>query len=38
MIVNGHKIEPGTDLSGANLHGADLTGADLHGADLTGVK
>ena len=43
-IVNGYKIEPYADLSGAdlsradlswsNLSGADLSGADLSGADL----
>ncbi len=42
MIVNGYVIEPGAnlsgaDLSGANLFGADLTLANLAGADLTGA-
>jgi uncharacterized protein YjbI with pentapeptide repeats len=33
--VNGYTIEPGADLSGANLKGADLSGANLKGVDLT---
>ena len=37
MIVRGHMIEPGADLTGANLPGANLRWADLRGADLTGA-
>ena len=29
MEVNGYKIKPYADLTGANLYGADLTGANL---------
>ncbi|MFP6874481.1 MAG: pentapeptide repeat-containing protein [Verrucomicrobiales bacterium] len=35
--VNGYKIGPGVDLSGADLAGADLSGADLSGANLSGA-
>ena len=31
-------IEPGTNLSGANLRGANLSGANLRGADLSGAN
>ena len=41
--VNGYTIEPGANLSGANLSGADLssanlTGANLYSADLRGAN
>ena len=32
--VNGYTIEPGADLSGANLKRANLAGANLEGANL----
>ncbi len=32
--VNGYTIEPGADLTRANLSGADLRRANLSGADL----
>jgi uncharacterized protein YjbI with pentapeptide repeats len=35
--VDGYTIEPGADLSGADLSGADLSGADLKEADLSGA-
>jgi len=35
MIVNGCKIGPGVNLSGANLEGAYLREADLRGANFT---
>ena len=34
MEVNGYRIEPGADLSSADLTGANLSQADLTGADL----
>ena len=37
-IVNGHKIEPGANLSGANLGLADLGYANLKGANLSGAN
>ncbi len=36
--VNGHKIEPGTDLRGADLTFSDLTNARLDRANLTGAN
>jgi hypothetical protein len=36
--VNGYRIAPYADLTGANLTGAYLRGADLRGADLTGAN
>ena len=36
--VNGYTIEPGADLTGANLSDADLTGANLSEARLTGAN
>ena len=35
--VNGYKIEPGANLTGADLSGVLLGGADLTGANLKGV-
>ena len=35
MEVNGYKIEPGADLSGANMGGADLSFQNLEGANLS---
>ena len=35
--VNGYTIEPGANLSRANLAGADLEGAALVGANLCGA-
>jgi len=32
MEVNGYKIEPGADLTNADLHAANLTGAQLRRA------
>ena len=37
MMIKGYKIEPGANLSGANLRGANLRGANLYGADLSGA-
>ena len=37
MKVNGYKIGPFADLSGANLYRANLSGADLYGANLSGA-
>ncbi len=37
-IVNGYEINPGADLSGANLYGADFSGANLSEADLSGAN
>jgi uncharacterized protein YjbI with pentapeptide repeats len=37
MIVNGYAIEPGADLSNANLPGANLHNVNLSYADLTGA-
>jgi len=37
-MKNGYKIEPGANLSGADLRGADLRGANLSGADLRGAN
>jgi hypothetical protein len=43
MMINGHSINPGANLSGAcliyvDLRGADLRGANLRGADLSGAN
>ena len=35
LPYSGNNLEPGSDLTGANLWLADLIGADLTGADLT---
>ena len=37
MEVNGHKIEPSADLSGADLSRANLINAKLESADLSGA-
>ena len=37
MEVNGYTIEPGANLTEANLLMADLTGVDLRGANLEGA-
>ena len=38
FVLNGYVIEPGADLSGADLHGANLLDADLRGANLVGAN
>jgi len=36
--VNGYKIEPGSDLSDANLSDVNLSGANLSDVNLTGAN
>jgi uncharacterized protein YjbI with pentapeptide repeats len=38
MEINEHKVEPGADLSDANLIGAYLTGAKLTNANLVSAN